>query len=275
MDASHSTSYDKICIVKRFKIEITFDNFLRKFSVLSVNNDLKRYMCDMPACDQHRNISCIYMLGHPLDPADGKMDTKTRIGVVCIGVPYTIYRQKIEEDEDDIVTETKKIAAQNCYDYDKNQFTLHDIVPMVFYSYDKAQEYIADHPEFTFYNNKHDILHEVAFNSTCRFDCVTCGKKTNMKCMPCGNVYMCVECHEHSELKGDAIKTINQAKILRINELEPLKRIKMYGQTGFVVSKPSNIDREICVSTPFNELPWDDEPTDVIKIDKKHSIKVY
>lgn len=260
-------------------MEMTIDRILQKTLITDIGKlkpDLNHYICNLPITDPFRNISGVVMVGHPLDDVTGKMDTSKRIAVVCLGVSYTIYRKKNDDDDDDVLTESKKIACQNCYEYDQKKYTLYNLIPMRFYSHDRAQNYVANNTHLIFFNNKHDVLHEFAYDASSRFPCNVCRKKPNIKCIPCGNLYSCVDCHEHSELKGHDIKTFNQAKILRTQELITLNINKQGNRSSnFIVCHTRNIDVEFVVLTPVGELPWDDTPTEIIKAGKGWTIKVY
>ena len=121
--------------------------------------------------------------------------------------------------------------VRDSYDVENGDYVEHDMTPCTFYSYWNAQKTVAAAP-YTYYNNKHDILNEFTYKCNARFPCSKCSKKTDTKCIPCGNAYICVRCHTHTELAGDDIKTFKQSLVLRLDELTAVKKTAYLQKRG-------------------------------------------
>lgn len=209
----------RVCVVKRMKIDVPVQSVRERLSLLDIkkqNRDLYDYINELPVTTDESTIDGVVLVTHPLDDENGKPDSFERIAIVCIGVEYTIYKKTKEKSV------KKKIMVRDSYDVENGDYVEHDMTPCTFYSYWNAQKTVAAAP-YTYYNNKHDILNEFTYKCNARFPCSKCSK-TDTKCIPCGNAYICVRCHTHTELAGDDIKTFNQSLVLRLDELTPSRR---------------------------------------------------
>lgn len=211
----------RVCVVKRMKIDVPVQSIRERLSLLDIkkqNRDLYDYINELPVTTDESTIDGVVLVTHPLDDENGKPDSFERIAIVCIGVEYTIYKktQGVGEEEDNGSRLLRRGER-------RLRRTRH--------SYWNAQKTVAAAP-YTYYNNKHDILNELTYKCNARFPCSKCSRKTDTKCIPCGNAYICVRCHTHTELAGDDIKTFKQSLVLRLDELTAVKKTAYLQKRG-------------------------------------------
>lgn len=257
------SSHESVC-VKRMKIDVPVQSIRERLSLLDIkkqNRDLYDYINELPVTTDESTIDGVVLVTHPLDDENGKPDSFERIAIVCIGVEYTIYKktQGVGEEEDNGSTLLRRGER-------RLRRTRH--------SYWNAQKTVAAAP-YTYYNNKHDILNEFTYKCNARFACSKCSKKTDTKCIPCGNAYICVRCHTHTELAGDDIKIFKQSLVKRLDELTAVKKTAHLQKREGHAFCSSNVQKEYVVVVRPEELPWDEPPTEVIEMDEGVSIKVY
>lgn len=308
----------RICIVHRFDVQVPVQDVRERCDLNSIrlqNPDLHRYIINLSPNDSFQNLEGIMLMGHPMDSTTGRLDTSKRELVLCLGLNYTIYK-KLSVAAAAASEEVcyKKIAARNSYNLATQQYDVHPFTKIKSFSYWGTQQMIArgggggeeeeeegddqQQRQHRYYSNRHNVIQEFIYNCNARFDCFKCGKvKTDMKCMSCGNQYVCISCHpDHSLLNDKAMRTNNQSLILRTDEIPRVKlhpsrcgrrqQQQQQQQQGgpFIFSHRKNSDGETVTCIHPNQLPWD-EPTSEpeIKIQEEEqqqglagfSIKVY